>query len=60
MNPEWLSFLIGMGAGVGLVIAVVSTWRLWKEGPSRVQPEFAAEAERWLEGQHGGGSGNPD
>jgi hypothetical protein len=29
---------------------VVSTWRLWKERPSEIRPEIAAEAERWLEG----------
>jgi hypothetical protein len=53
MNPEWLSFLIGIGAGVGLVIAVVSTWRLWNERPSKMRPEIASEAERWLGEQRG-------
>ena len=33
MNPEWLSFLIGIGAGVGLVIAVVG-YLASLEGPA--------------------------
>ena len=53
MNPEWLSFLIGIGAGVGLVLAVWGMWRFWKERRSRVRPEIASEAERWLQGQQG-------
>ena len=59
MNPEWLSFIIGICAGVGLVVAVVGTWRLWKYRPSRRLPEIAPEAERWLQGRQGG-PGNPD
>jgi hypothetical protein len=54
VNPEWLSFLIGMVAGVGLVIAVWGFWRLWRDRQSRRRPEIASEAERWLQDQRGG------
>ncbi len=60
MSYVWASFLIGMIAGVGLVIAVVGMWNFWSERPSRVRPEIASEAARWLQGQDGSGTGNTD
>ena len=59
MNPEWVSFAIGIVASVGLVIAVVGMWRFWKERPSRRPAEIAPEAKRWLEGQHGDARAKP-
>ena len=53
------SFLLGILAEVGLVVAVAGMWRFWKMRPSRRLPEIAPEAERWLQGQQGG-SGSPD
>jgi hypothetical protein len=49
-EPTWAAFLLGIGAGIGVVLVVLNLRGLWRTRRGRRSSmAIASEAERWLE-----------
>jgi hypothetical protein len=59
VNSDSIALLV-MLAGLGLYLAGCGLWHFWEKRPSKVRRQIAAEAQRWLQAQHGDNQGDRD
>jgi hypothetical protein len=49
MSQVWISFLLGIGAGIGVMLVIINLRGVWQFRRERASGSIGSEAQRWLE-----------